>query len=184
MNKLLIITILFLYSFQATSQQRGSTLPDTISNKRLQDVEVTSRVKLTSKTTVSTEASASPASVTLVGRDILPNKTINSYWDLLRPLAGINISNFQLGGVGYGIQMRGYTVTEHVVMSLFQLMDFRKTRVHPFKPLTFECLSLRILSALKLITVPLALIMTIMLYVGQIAFETLDKDQKQMRTVL
>lgn len=113
MNKLLIVTILFLYSFHATSQQTGSTSSDTIKSKRLQDVEVISRVKLTSKTTVSTEASASPASVTLVGRDYISKQAINSYGDLLRPLAGISVSNFQQGGVGYGIQMRGYTVTEH-----------------------------------------------------------------------
>nr|MBA4140502.1 hypothetical protein [Segetibacter sp.] len=54
---------------------------------------------------MSTEASASPASVTLVGRDYIAKQTINSYGDLLRPLAGINVSNYQLGGVGYGIQM-------------------------------------------------------------------------------
>lgn len=83
------------------------------------DVEVSSKIKLTSKITVSSEASASPASVTLVGRDYIAKQAINSYGDLLRPLAGVNVSNFQLGGVGYGIQIRGYTVTEHARDVLF-----------------------------------------------------------------
>jgi hypothetical protein len=92
MNRLLIITILFLYSFHATSQQIGSTSSDTIRSKRLQDVEVTSRVKLTSKTTVSTEASASPASVTLVGRDYIAKQAINSYGDLQTQKQPLNLS--------------------------------------------------------------------------------------------
>lgn len=68
MNKVLIILILFLYSVQAASQQTPAPISDTIKSKGLQDVEVISRVKLTDKTTVSAEASANPASVTLVGR--------------------------------------------------------------------------------------------------------------------
>lgn len=112
MYKLIIIICVFAY-FNALSQQQKIASSDTIQSKGLQDVEVTSRVKLTSKITISTEASASPASVTLVGRDYIAKQAINSYGDLLRPLAGISVSNYQLGGVGYGIQMRGYTVTEH-----------------------------------------------------------------------
>lgn len=113
MNKLIIVTIFFFSSYYATAQQTESALSDTIRNKRLQDVEVFSRVKLTSKTTVSTEASASPASVTLLGRDYIAKQAITSYGDLLRPIAGVAVANYQLGGVGYGVQMRGYTVSEH-----------------------------------------------------------------------
>ena len=109
----LIIIIFFLPSFYAFSQQQTIAPSDTIKSKGLQDVEVTGRVKLTSKTTISTEASASPASVTLVGKDYIAKQSYLSYGDLLRPLAGVNVANFQQGGVGYGIEMRGYTTTEH-----------------------------------------------------------------------
>ena len=88
------------------------------STRRLNQVEVIGQAAvaqsaLTDKTVLSAELSANPASVSLMGRDYISKQAIASYGDLLRPLVGVNVSNFQLGGVGYGVQMRGYTVTEH-----------------------------------------------------------------------
>ena len=89
------------------------TPPDTIKSRKLADIEITGRVKQTDKTQLSAELSASPASVSLLGRDYVAKQAVNTYGDLLRPIVGVNVSNYQLGGVGYGIQMRGYVVTEH-----------------------------------------------------------------------
>lgn len=106
----LLTTFLMLLIFQALAQNNRT---DTVKASILQDVQVTGKVNLTSKITLSPEASSNPASVSLMGRDYIAKQAVTSYGDLLRPLAGINVSNYQLGGVGYGIQMRGYVVTEH-----------------------------------------------------------------------
>lgn len=94
-----------------TSGQRPPT--DTTHVRRLGNVEVRGETMPTNKITVSAEATASPAAVTLVGRDYVARQAVTTYGDLLRPLAGVSVSNFQLGGVAYGIQMRGYVATEH-----------------------------------------------------------------------
>ena len=67
----------------------------------------------TTKTTVAAEATASPAAVALVGRDYLARQAVSTCGARWRPLAGVYVSSFQLGGVGYGIQMRGYQATAH-----------------------------------------------------------------------
>ena len=96
------------------AQTVGQRVPaDTLNSRRLGNVEVRGETVSTSKMTVSAEATASPAAVTLVGRAYIARQAVTSYGDLLRPLAGISVSNFQLGGVAYGIQMRGYVATEH-----------------------------------------------------------------------
>ena len=98
----------------AAAQTGGEgALADTTKTKRLGTVEVRGEVLPTSKTALSAEATASPASVTLVGRDFIAKQAVTSYGDLLRPLGALNVTNFQLGGVGYGVQMRGYVGTEH-----------------------------------------------------------------------
>ena len=98
----------------AVAQTSGQSVPlDTTKTKRLGTVEVRGETLSTSKVTVSAEATASPAAVTLVGREYVARQAVTTYGDLLRPLAGISVSNFQLGGVAYGIQMRGYNSTEH-----------------------------------------------------------------------
>ena len=108
MYKYIYLLAFFIYTLPAFSQKNNT---DTA--VILADVQVNGGAVPTGKTLLSAEASAGPASVTLVGRDYIARQTFNSYGDLLRPLAGINVSNYQLGGVGYGIQVRGYVVTEH-----------------------------------------------------------------------
>lgn len=110
-----MLCTLILAPVRAQNGGPGSSLDST---QRLNEIEVigqaaVAQTALTSKTILSSELSASPASVSLMGRDYISKQVIASYGDLLRPLVGVNVSNFQLGGVGYGIQMRGYTVTEH-----------------------------------------------------------------------
>ncbi|MDJ0364134.1 TonB-dependent receptor [Hymenobacter sp. H14-R3] len=98
----------------ALAQTSGQRPPaDSTKTQRLGTVEVRGETVSTSKMTVSAEATASPAAVTLVGRAYIARQAVTSYGDLLRPLAGVSVSNFQLGGVAYGIQMRGYVATEH-----------------------------------------------------------------------
>lgn len=110
---LLFIPLIFFLTLTQAQNKPTNASTDSIRTTRLQDVEVTSKAALTSKTVLSTEATGSPASVSLVGRDYIAKQSVLSYGDLLRPLAGINVANYQLGGVGYGIEMRGYTTTEH-----------------------------------------------------------------------
>jgi len=81
--------------------------------QRLGNVDVRGSAQPTRKTALSGEATASPASVTLVGREFVARQPVTSYGDLLRPLSGLNVANYQLGGVGYGVQLRGYVTTEH-----------------------------------------------------------------------
>ncbi len=108
--------IIFLFTSAQAQTNRQS---DSIRTLLLENIEVMNRLKLTSKITISPEASSSPASVSLLGRDYIAKQAITSYGDLLRPLAGVAVSNYQLGGVGYGIQMRGYVVSEHARDILF-----------------------------------------------------------------
>lgn len=178
MTKFVIIIILFFYSFNATSQKIRSTSSDTIGNKRLQDVEVISRVKLTSKTTVSTEASASPASVTLLGRDYIARQAITSYGDLLRPLAGVAVANYQLGGVGYGIQMRGYTVSEHARDVAFSIDGVPQNQGSSIQTNGYVDLRMLIpenIKRLEVIRGPFSPFYGDHALGGSIAFETMDK---------
>ncbi len=87
-----------------TNINRAQTLPD---------IEVLGNMKPISKVSLNPALTAAPASVTIVGKSYIAKQAYTSYGDLLRPIVGVNVSNYQLGGVGYGIQMRGYVVTEH-----------------------------------------------------------------------
>lgn len=113
-----LLSVPFTLIMAPTWSQNISHASSLDSTRHLNEVEVigqsaVAQSALISKTIVSAELSASPASVSLMGRDYISKQVVASYGDLLRPLVGVNVSNFQLGGVGYGIQMRGYVVTEH-----------------------------------------------------------------------
>jgi outer membrane receptor protein involved in Fe transport len=178
MTRFLIIIISFLYSFNAISQKMRSASSDTIGNNRLQDVEVISRVKLTSKIRVSTEASASPASVTLLGRDYIARQAITSYGDLLRPIAGVAVANYQLGGVGYGIQMRGYTVSEHARDVAFSIDGVPQNQGSSIQTNGFVDLRMLIpenIKRLEVIRGPFSPFYGDHALGGSISFETMDK---------
>ena len=105
---------IFLAVTTASAQQSGE-LPasDSLKGHMLSDVEVTGKQRPVDKTALSTEQSAGPSSVSVLGRDYIAKQAVNSYGDLLRPIVGVNVANYQVGGVGYGIEMRGYVATEH-----------------------------------------------------------------------
>ena len=116
--RVIFCSLLMMLLLPPAWAQKTSPSAFTDSIRCLNQIEVVGQVAvaqttLTDKTALSTELSANPASVSLMGRDYISRQAITSYGDLLRPLVGVNVSNYQLGGVGYGIQMRGYTVTEH-----------------------------------------------------------------------
>lgn len=92
---LLFIPLIFFLTLTQAQNKPTNASTDSIRTTRLQDVEVTSKAALTSKTVLSTEATGSPASVSLVGRDYIAKQSVLSYGDLLRPLAGINVANYQ-----------------------------------------------------------------------------------------
>ena len=177
MNKLILVIGLLFSCLFASSQHKPST-SDTIRSNRLQDVEVISRVKLTDKTTVSTEASSSPASVTLLGRDYIARQAITSYGDLLRPIAGVAVANYQLGGVGYGIQMRGYTVSEHARDVAFSIDGVPQNQGSSIQTNGYADLRMLIpenIKRLEVIRGPFSPFYGDHALGGSIAFETMDK---------
>lgn len=61
-----------------------------------------------SLTTITQDAAASPASITVVNKKELDRLTINTYGDILRNRAGINVIEYNQGLVAYGITVRGF----------------------------------------------------------------------------
>ncbi len=59
-------------------------------------------------TRVTEDAAASPASVTVIGRQELEQKTINTYGDILRGVTGFSVVEYGQGLVAYGVQVRGF----------------------------------------------------------------------------
>lgn len=64
------------------------------------------------KTDLSDEPLASPSSVSVRTAEDFRRETITSYGDLLRPVAGVSVSNYDQG-VGYGITLRGFDEGNH-----------------------------------------------------------------------
>ncbi|PPC85216.1 MAG: hypothetical protein CTY31_13795 [Hyphomicrobium sp.] len=72
--------------------------------------ETTSYVLGTSKSELSADVAASPASVTSVKYSEETTRNITGYEDLLKPVAGVAANNFDQGpGVGFGLTLRGFT---------------------------------------------------------------------------
>ncbi|MDQ3185440.1 MAG: TonB-dependent receptor, partial [Pseudomonadota bacterium] len=59
-------------------------------------------------TSITHDVAASPASVTVINKKELDRLTINTYGDILRNRAGINIIEYNQGLVAYGITIRGF----------------------------------------------------------------------------
>jgi len=59
-------------------------------------------------TRVTEDAAASPASVTVIGKGELDQKTINTYGDILRSATGFSVVEYGQGLVAYGVQVRGF----------------------------------------------------------------------------
>lgn len=69
--------------------------------------------KAPTKNAVSSAPEALPAATTVVTEEELARRPVTRYTDLLRPVAGVQISNFQPGGLAVGISMRGYSNGNH-----------------------------------------------------------------------
>ena len=96
-------------AFGATAQVASELVS---SPTRLDQVEVRGRQTLT-KTELSNEPTALPGSTTRVTQAEIARQSIASYGDLLRPVTGLNINSFGVGGLGYGFSLRGFVDTEH-----------------------------------------------------------------------
>ena len=62
-----------------------------------------------SKSALSNEPAANPASVTVVDYSEQETRNKRDYGDLLKPLTGVSASSFDQGGVGYGFSLRGWS---------------------------------------------------------------------------
>ena len=65
------------------------------------------------KTDLSDAPLASPSSVSVRTAEDFRRETITSYGDLLRPVAGVSVSNYDQGNLGYGITLRGFDEGNH-----------------------------------------------------------------------
>lgn len=167
--------LIFLFTPALAQNNRQS---DSIRTLLLENIEVMNRLKLTSKITISPEASSSPASVSLLGRDYIAKQAITSYGDLLRPLAGVAVSNYQLRGVGYGIQMRGYTVSEHARDVLFLIDGVPQNQGSSIQTNGFVDLRMLIpenIRRLEVIRGPFSPYYGDHAFGGVISFETMDR---------
>ena len=79
---------------------------------RLDRIQVTG-AQTPSKTALSPDPASLPGSTTVVTQAEIAKLSVVSYGDLLRPVTGLNINNFGLGGLGYGFSLRGFVDTEH-----------------------------------------------------------------------
>ena len=65
------------------------------------------------KSDVTADPTALPGSTTRVTQGDIAKQAVTSYGDLLRPVTGLNINSFGIGGLGYGFSLRGFVDTEH-----------------------------------------------------------------------
>lgn len=65
------------------------------------------------KTDLSDDPLASPSSVSVRTGEDLKRETIQSYGDIFRPVAGVSVSNYDQGNLGYGIALRGFDEGNH-----------------------------------------------------------------------
>lgn len=75
----------------------------------LPGVTVTGSVKPVSKSELSNDPAANPASVTAFNYSDEKKRSIRDYVDLLKPVTGLSANNFDQGGVGFGLTLRGFS---------------------------------------------------------------------------
>ncbi|WP_161539758.1 TonB-dependent receptor [Paramagnetospirillum kuznetsovii] len=66
-----------------------------------------------SQSMVTAAPEALPASTTVIGAEEIKRRPLAHYVDIFRPVAGMIVSNFGQGGIGYGIGMRGFQTSQH-----------------------------------------------------------------------
>ncbi len=75
----------------------------------LAPVEVVDSYRLPSKSTLSSNPVTNPASVTVFDYPDQVKYGVRDYADLLKPVAGVSSNNFDQGGVGFGLTLRGFS---------------------------------------------------------------------------
>ena len=81
---------------------------DTRSAAALSEVTVTAPDERPAATKVTEDVEALPASVTVIEKKDLDRKTLNTYGDMLRGVAGVNVLEYQQGLIAYGLTLRGF----------------------------------------------------------------------------
>ncbi|MBI3446962.1 MAG: TonB-dependent receptor plug domain-containing protein [Magnetospirillum sp.] len=76
-------------------------------------VTVTGQAVPSSQSMVTAAPEALPASTTVIGAEEIERRPLAHYVDIFRPVAGMIVSNFGQGGIGYGIGMRGFQTSQH-----------------------------------------------------------------------
>jgi outer membrane receptor protein involved in Fe transport len=90
-----------------SSDKKPAVLAQQKAVPTLQTVTVTSGPSLP-LVRVTEDVAVAPAHVTVIGRKELDRMTINTYGDILRNRAGINVIEYNQGLVAYGISVRGF----------------------------------------------------------------------------
>ena len=75
----------------------------------LPTVVITGANKPVSKSELSNDPAANPASVTVFDYPDEKRRSIRDYVDLLKPVTGVSSNNFDQGGVGFGLTLRGFS---------------------------------------------------------------------------
>lgn len=75
----------------------------------LPEVQVTATKARTPATKVTEDVEAAPASVTVISRKELDQKTINSYGDIFRGVTGVSHAQYGQGLVAYEVKARGFS---------------------------------------------------------------------------
>jgi len=76
---------------------------------RLQPVVVRRSKLSVGKSELAEDPSASPASVTVFDYPDAKLRSVRDYADLLKPVTGVSSNNFDQGGVGFGLTLRGFS---------------------------------------------------------------------------
>lgn len=97
-------------------KQSGATEPAELQNVQPPDsdlasqpIDTTSYFIGLSKSGLSSNQAANPASVTVIRYSEETTRATRSYVDLLKPVTGVASNDFDQGGVGFGFTLRGFT---------------------------------------------------------------------------
>ena len=75
----------------------------------VQTINITGYADPVQKTELSSDPAANPASVTVLKLTDEKTRGIRDYVDLFKPVLGVAANNFDQGGIGFGITVRGFS---------------------------------------------------------------------------
>ena len=99
------VTLLSAFSVGGAAWAQGQ---EATGNASLSEVTVAAPAERPAATKVTEDVEASPASVTVIEKKDLDRKTLNTYGDMLRGVAGVNVLEYQQGLIAYGLTLRGF----------------------------------------------------------------------------